>query len=54
MFKIKDGYKPDLKIPETIKLFVSTKKVNWSNKERRKCIESWSSWNNFSPMYFSR
>ena len=27
MFKIKDGYKLELKTPETIKLFVSTKKL---------------------------
>ena len=27
MFKIKDGYKQELQIPETIKLFGSTKKL---------------------------
>ena len=33
MFKIKDGYKLELKIPETMKLFESTKKLIDKTKE---------------------
>ena len=36
MFKIKDGYKPELKWPETIKLFVSTKKLTDKTKDGEK------------------
>ena len=36
MFKIKDGYKPELQTPETRKLFGSTEKNNWQRKKRRK------------------
>ena len=36
VFKIKDGYKLELKKPETMKLFGSTKKNNRQNKKLRK------------------
>ena len=32
MFKIKDGYKLDLEMPETMKLFGSTKKLTGKTK----------------------
>ena len=50
VFKIKDGYKLELKWPETIKLFVSTKKLTDKTKDGRKSTKSWSSWSSFSPM----
>ena len=40
---MKDGYKLELQMPETIKLFGSAKKINKQNKEWRKCAESGSS-----------
>ena len=43
MFTIKDGYKPELKTPETMKLIGSTKKkINSQNKNCRKrtCVEA--------------
>ena len=47
VFRMKDGYTLDLKTPETMKLFGSTKNYNkWRkitklhNKEWRKCTES--------------
>ena len=33
VFKIKDGYKLELEMPETMKLFCSTKKINRQNKK---------------------
>ena len=35
VFKIKDGYKPELQTPETMKLFVSTKNLIDKTKNRR-------------------
>ena len=40
VFKIKDGYKLELKTPEAIKLFDSTKKINRQKKKWRKCTKS--------------
>ena len=38
MFKVTDGYKLELKLPETMKLFGSTKKTNRQNKERKNIL----------------
>ena len=40
VFKVKDGYKIELQMPETVKLYGSTKKVSRQNKKRRKCSKS--------------
>ena len=40
VFKIKDGYKLELQMPETMKLFGSTKKINRQNKKWRKSAKS--------------
>ena len=40
MFKIKDGYQIELKIPGTKKLFCSTKKLIDKTKKRRKSTKS--------------
>ena len=50
VFKIKDGYKLELKTPETIKLFCSTKKFNRQSKGWSKCTKSWSGWSSFNTM----
>ena len=47
---VKDGYKLELKTPETIKLLGSTKKINKQNKEWIKRTKSWSGWSSFSAM----
>ena len=39
VLKIKDRYKLELKMPETMKLFSSTQKNNRQNKEWRKCTK---------------
>ena len=39
VFSVTDGYKLELKPPETMKLLGSTKKTNRQNKERKKCTE---------------
>ena len=36
VFKTKDGYKLEIKTPETMKLFGCTKKLNRQNKKRKK------------------
>ena len=63
MFKIKDGYKLELQMPETIKLFGKQKKKknNRQSKEWRKCTSEceevrkcWSGWGSFSTVQFSR
>ena len=51
MFKVKDGYNRELKMPETMKLFGSTKKSIDKTKKWKKRIKSWSG---FSPVQFSR
>ena len=38
MFKVTDGYKLELKLPEIMKLFGSTKKTNRQNKERKNIL----------------
>ena len=38
VFKVTDGYKLELKLPETMKLFGSTKKTNRQNKERKNIL----------------
>ena len=49
VFKIKDGYKLELEIPGTMKLFGSKKKKNKrQNKNWRKYSKSWSTWSSFS------
>ena len=54
VFKVKDGYNRELKMPETMKLFGSTKKAIDKKKKWKKRIKLWSSWSGFSPMQFSR
>ena len=39
VFKVTDGYKLELKLPETMTLLGSSKKTNRQNKERKKCTE---------------
>ena len=39
MFKIKDGYKLELQMPETRKLFGSTKKLTGKTKNGEKVVE---------------
>ena len=51
VFKVKDGYNRELKMPETMKLFGSTKKSIDKTKKWKKRIKSWSG---FSPVQFSR
>ena len=48
VFKIKAGYKLELQMPETMKLFGSTEKS--IDKKTEESTKSWSSWSNFSPM----
>ena len=43
VFKLKDWYKLELKTPETMKLFDSTKKIIDKRKKGRKCTKSSSS-----------
>ena len=50
VFKIKDGCKLELETPETIKLFVSTKKIIDATKKWKKRTKFRSSWGSFSPM----
>ena len=50
VFKIKDGYKLELKMLETMKLFGAAKKINRQNKKLRKVTRSWSSWSSFIPV----
>ena len=40
VFKIKDGYKLELKMLETMKLFGAPKKINRQNKKWRKRTKS--------------
>ena len=40
VFKIKDGCKLELQMPEAMKLFGSTKKINRQNKKWRKRTKS--------------
>ena len=54
LFKLKDGYRLELQILETIKLFGSTKKTNRQNKEWRKRTKSWSGWSSFSPIQYEQ
>ena len=49
VFKIKDEYKLEVQMPETMKLFGSTKKIT-QNKKWWKNTKSWSSWGSFIPM----
>ena len=44
------NYKLELQIPETMKLFGSTKKLIEKNKKLRKRTKSWSSWSSVSSM----
>ena len=39
VLKIKDGYKPELQTPETMKFFGRTKKLTGKNKKWRKCTK---------------
>ena len=39
VFRIQYGYKLELKIPETMKLFGTTKEINRQNKKWGKCTE---------------
>ena len=48
VFKIKAGYKLELQMPETMKLFGSTEKS--IDKKTEESTKLWSSWSNFSPM----
>ena len=43
VLKIKDGYKIELQVPETIKLFSSTIKLIDKTKKQIKSTKSWSS-----------
>ena len=51
-----DEYKLELKRPEIMKLFGSTKKLlgKTKNGENVEALGSWSTWSNFSPIKFSR
>ena len=40
VFQIKDGYQLELQMPETMKLFGSTKKKNGQNKKWRNYMKS--------------
>ena len=54
MFKIKDGYKLELYMLETIKLFSRTQKLMDQNEGWWKCTESRNSWSKFSTTQLSR
>ena len=50
VFKMKDGYKLEIKTLETMRLFGSTKKVIGKTKNGKKSTNSWSGWGSFSPV----
>ena len=50
MFKIKYGYKLELKKNWNDKVMWQHKKINKQNKEWRKCTKSWSGISSFNPI----
>ena len=51
VFKIKDGYKLELQMPGTMKLFdLIAQKINKQNKKWRKHKKSSSRWSSLSPI----
>ena len=55
VFKIKNGYKLELKTRETMKLFGSIKKLTDKRKNGENVPKlEWSTWSSFIPVKFSR
>ena len=52
VFKVKDWHKLAVQTPETMKFFGGKKKKGKIKNIKR--AKSWSSWNSFIPMEFSR